>query len=77
MNGMATLSTEQVLTGGDSGFSEIEMNTSIEEANVDHLPSFDDAHMETPIPGSSNFNSRSLTAVQFSRKKLYTVIVRF
>lgn len=52
------LSTEQVLTGGDSGFSEIEMNPSLEgTTDDDGMPSFDnDPH--SPLPGSSNFDSR-------------------
>lgn len=51
-------STEQVLTGGDSGFSEIEMNPSLEcTTDEERLPSVDNMP-ELLIPESSNFNSR-------------------
>lgn len=57
-NRIIPISTEQVLTGGDSGFSEIEMTPSTEEYSENAgLPSFEN-ELQSPVPGSSNFDSR-------------------
>ena len=57
-NSIPIFSTEQVLTGGDSGFSEIEMNPLLDcTTDEERLPSADSLP-DMLVPESSNFNSR-------------------